>query len=592
MNQNRISEPANAGQLFASHLFGKAPEAVKSTLPLRNFRKQTSRIKLDPSTRTERLAFTEVCENKPPVSAVLPLLTKEAKAQTMINYDNHVSNYNNCIREKNEEIKKFNNSITPEEFTEVQKEYSRLFKIKNSRLKGIAFNNLAEKFNAEYGNCIPLKNIQTLKYTTRPIFFQMLHLYSIQIEEKTAEYAKLGVTEASTVPQFEVNSHHITNLKSGDVYSIDVNNKTIRNHKQRLEEAGILYHYYFQGHKKGVKMHINSQILTVLDAKTKNLTVAENQTLTSLKGKIVTYNNHTTRAFNKNIKKRENGQAAFLDKGTPSAGFSFSFYENVPLQEAKSKLGGGGENVKVSETLSDMLENQIIPTQELAKKLSSGDFNNYSRIKKAVFDKEAYSGTMSRESFKELVVQEFFKNAAKLYRGKNVYVGSWKTAINSYMEKQFLVNNGNGDFLYSKALMAEKLEQMLWRLNNAQQWFNRTKINPLFPSLYFDFTRNTSKEIGFEYTKKAYEKHVNYLETKPRKEKNIAKKAVERKLKIDFSKKFETVLKRFFKEKIDFNTLFDYVKNNLPAEFLDKLAQRMVLSGDNSNVLHLAVVVA
>jgi hypothetical protein len=582
----RTHEPMQVGQLFAPQLFGSSQPEKPAPL-VRNYRKQTSRIKKEPATRTERVAFAEVTENTPPVRAIQPLLTKEAKARTMDNYRSYVASYNENVRIKNEIIESFNakvrNAAALKKFTEVQIEYSRLFYAKNRKLKALKYNEIAEKFNTDYGNCVLLKKIQPIKYATELVFFQMLHLYSIQMEMQTLEYIKIGVSEASTVPQFEVNSCHITNLKRDEAFSIDVSNKTIRNHKERLEEAGILYHYYFQGHKKGVKMHINSQILVVFDAKTSFLTIAENQSLTLSKGKNVPYNNEATRTFKNNIKKRENGQAAFLDKGTATPGFSFVFYENAPPQDEKSKLGAAAENVKVSETLSDMLENVIIPDQALAKNLYAGIYNNYSRIKKTVFDKEAYSGTMSRENFKTLIVQEFFKNAARLYRDKRVFVGSWKIAINSYMEKMFLANNGNGTFLYSKQLMADKLEEMLWRLNNASQWFNKTKISPLFPNQYFDFTRKTAKEIGFEYTANAFRKHKEYLATKPRKEKEVAKKATERAVKINHSKKFDTILNRFFKNRISYTEVIEYVNTNLPAEFMQKLHIR-VMQQDQNNI--------
>lgn len=585
----RTNETVQASSLFASQLFGSSqPEQPKPLI--RNFRKQTSRRKVYPATRKERQALLEITQDTPPVRAIQPLLTKEAKHKTMINYRAFRKEYNKSVFIKNQTIEAFNEAIrlavSNNEMNEVQTEYSKLFYSKNHRQKAVKFNQLAEKFNLEYGNCVELKKIQPLKSAAEPIFFQMLHLYSIQMELQTLEFIKVGVSEPSTVPQFEINPSHLTNLRREDDFTLDLNNKTIRNYKERFEEAGILYHYYFQGHKKGVKMHINSQILTVFDAKTSKMTASENQALTLQKGKNVTYNNEATRAYKTTINKRENGQAAFLDKGTPAAGFSFSFYQNALPQAEKSKLGGGGENVKVSETLSDFLENQIIPDQALAKNLSSGTYNNYSRIKKATFEKEAYYGTMSRENFKALVVQEFFKNAARLYRDKRVFVGSWKIAINSYMEKMFFASNGNGTFLYSKQLMADKLEEMLWRLNNAGQWFNKTKITPLFPNQYFDFTRKTAKEIGFEYTEKAYRKHVEYLATKPRKEKEVAKKAAERVVKINYSKKFDAKMASFFKNRISFTDLIDYVNTNLPAEYLQKLNLRL-MQQDQNNISNL-----
>src|SRR5690606_23629080 len=186
--------------------------------------------------------------------------------------------------------------------------------------------------------------------------------------------------------------------------------------------------------------------------------------------------------------------------------------------------------------------------------------------------KEAYNGTLTRAEFRELVIQDFIKNSAKLYRDTTPFAGSWKNAINHWMQNKFLTYN---DIEFNKANIVEDVQQLRWRLEHARKWFNRTGISPLYPSNYFDITRKTSREIGFEYTKKAWERHVKYMESQPVKKRQLQRKAEARLKQINHSKKYENEIRRFLKNKISLPQLIDYVQNNLPQDFYAKLPQTL-----------------
>lgn len=582
----RTYQAIKAGDLFS------LPESQKFNPKAAIVQVPTKHTKPEPITRVERMVFNPNTEALAPLKAIYPLLTAQAEAATMDNYRLFVADYNERIKQLNADNEKINAAVRKNKvdkgLTEVQKTFSDIFIKKNFKKTAKQYNELAEAFNQEYGLVIELKKYQTIKYQTEMVFRQMLHLYCRELSKHTEYFMKLGLAHEKTIIPYEVNSFHVVELVRNNVKSIDICTKTVRNHRDRLEEAGVFCSYQFQGYIRpntktqkqlirGVKMHLNPQILVIFDAKNNNLITSENQRLTPRKGKELPNNNEVTRAFKKNIKKIENGQADFLDKERSiAAGFSFVFYKDIPQQEAKSKLGGGEKNVKISKTLSEKLEKSILPEQELAVQLSAGTFNNYTRIDKRYLEQEAYNGTMSREDFKLLVIQEFFKCAARLYRDKNVFVGSWKKAINSYIEKLFFTNNGNGLHLYNKSLMIEQLDQLMWRLNTAAKWFRKTNISPLFPSDYFDFSRVEAKEIGFEYTKKSWINHLKYIETKPAQVFKIKKKADLRKKTINHSKKFDVALNRFFKNRLQLSELIEYVDKNLPAEYLQKLSDRLI----------------
>ena len=570
--QPRTNQAQSIGSLFQANIFGNPVNVPVSLKP-------AYKPKQLPATRPEKVTFTELTENVKPVIAVYPYINSSAFAMTMDNYRLYIANYNEMVTEINLEISKYNATVTTfkskNALNEVQKEFSRIFIARHRNKKTKEYNELVAEFNTDRGLVLEKRKHLTVKYASEIVFQQMIHLYSMQLQKTSSEYLKLGIIDATPVRQMEINAHHITNLKRNGEYSIDVCNATIRNHRQRLEEAGVFVDYLFRGHKTGLKMHISSHILVVFDAKTQILTQTDNQHVTSQTRKEFKDNNEDTRTIKTNINKRENGKSDFQVLGTPSADFPFIFYKNIQAQDENSKLGAGARNVKVSNTLSDKLENTIMHNQDFAQRLASGEFNNHNRLDKRILYKEASYGTMNREDFKTLIVQEFFKNAAKLYRGKTPFVGSWKKAINSYIEKLFIVNNGN-IHLYNKELMVDKLDEMLWRVNNAQKWFLKTGITPLYPSDYFDFTRTDKKEIGFEYTKFAWKNHLKYLETKPKLIKAVQKKAEIRTKNINHSKKFDIKLNAFFKNRIELPELIEYVDKNLPENYLQKLSDSLL----------------
>ena len=233
-------------------------------------------------------------------------------------------------------------------------------------------------------------------------------------------------------------------------------------------------------------------------------------------------------------------------------------------------MGAPPEINKKEKTLSEKLRDLILHPQELAERLAQGLFNNYVPIDVRLLYKEAYNGTLTTTEFHQLVVQDFFCTTAKLYRDTTPYTGSWKNAINCWMQNKFLNYKG---IVFNKTNIVDDVSQLRWRIDHARRWFSRTGINPLYPSNYFDITRKTSKEIGFEFTRKAWDLHVKYEEGRAIKKRKLERNAEERLKKINHAKKFESEIKRFLRNKITLPQLYDYVSRNLPAEFYKKLPE-------------------
>jgi hypothetical protein len=595
------SEPIHIGQ-FASQLFGFKPQEIETKAQPKMVEKNqewlTQLAKLNPALTnatatiepqnshdtakvvplfeqekpTRRAVFTgNLGEN--PIKAVLPYIDALAFSSTMDNYRRYIAQVNECKRIYNEQIKAENaeiNRMVAAGLTEVQKTFRDIFVKKHKSLKPEQYNVLVDEFNSERGLLVKKKPLQKIKYAVELSFQNYLHVYATQLAMYSSEYMKLGINEAAILRKMDINAHFITNLTRNGEKSIDICKQTVRNHRAILEECGVLVNYQFRGNKKGVKMHINSQILTVFDAKTGKYEGADNQSLNPETFKEFKDNKENTRTIKNNIKKRQNGQADFIDLGTPPAVFSNLFLQEHSVAKKQFQATGAAENVKVS---SENLEKTILHPAELAQRLSDGDFNNYSPIDIRFLHREAMYGTITREDFNQIIVQDFFKTAAKYYKNHTVYVGSWKKAIESWLSNRFTRNNGNGIHLYNKQLMVDLLAEYRWRIKNSENFYRKSKINRLFPSDYFDFTRKTKQEIGFEYTATAYKRHIEYLKREPELKKRAKAKAEKRVTNNSYAKKFDLILQRFFKDRVTYEQLYDYVKENLPANFMGRLSE-------------------
>jgi hypothetical protein len=541
--------------------------------------------------------FEPKIEDLAPIYAYWPMLDNKARKMTLDNYRLEAAKINLAIEEMNIEIDTYNAQVRlfcAGELTEIQKTFSDLFlkNIKeaerkkkngqsNPKFSSSEYNQLVEAFNNERGMLVEKRKEQTLKYATFQHFDAILHLYSKQLAKFTTEYIKLATTELQTVRPVEINAEYIRSLErnlSDDtfVYSLPVCNATIRRQRKILEKVGILTNYKFQGHLRGVKMNISSKILVLFDAKTGKYTNAENQSVSPETWKEFPHENKVLQELSITINKTENSKADFPVLGTASPDLSFVFYGNIPAQGEKSKLGGGEKSVKVSETLSEKLQELTLADTNFAARLANGEYFNHKRIDKVHLYQEATYGTLIREEFLQVIKHEFFKNLSKIYRQSTPFAGSYQKAMNEF-EDRFYVNNGNGKFLVRKEVMVDMLQKYLWMVNKANNWFAKTGFTrPLNPHDYLDRTRTHKKEIGFDYLQKAHAKHLKELENKPLQAKKAAKNAELRKKQIDYATRFNQKMNAFKANRITVDELIDYVDKNLPPVFMQNLSDMLI----------------
>ncbi len=517
-------------------------------------------------------------QNPNVINAVYPAIIDTAFAQTMDNYRVHIATYNFRTEAENELINKHNSAvklyILNNPLSELEKEYVGFFMKRYNNLTAREYNTEVDNACKAHGMIVAKRKIQKVKYATEQVFQNFLSLYNSQLMKRNSEYMRLGVRTPRPIQEMDINAYLVTKMKRKEVTSLDVCSKTVRNHRKRLQEAGVFSEFIFCGSTRGVKVQINPEILTVLDLQTNKLTVAENQLVTSGSEKVLPDNNGTTRTFKEQYKNRNDATQSFDDKEFPAVTSSLhyknNFYKNTGSKLKNSPEGAPAETSKKEKTLSEKLRDIILHPQELAERLAQGLFNNYVPIDVRLLYKEAYNGTLTSTEFQHLIIQDCFCNAAKLYRDATPYTGSWKNAINCWLQNKFMNYKG---IVFNKTNIVDDVQQLRWRLEHARRWFSRTGIKPLYPSNYFDITRKTSKEIGFEFTRKAWERHVKYMENQPAKKRKLERNAEARLKTINHAKKFENEIKRFLRNKITLPQLYDYVRRNLPAEFYSKLPE-------------------
>jgi len=524
--------------------------------------------------------------------AVYPAITQEAFAATMDNYRRHVAAYNYQTEQENAQILRHNTQVenlrAKQSLTEPQSRAVIEFVKKHASVTSDrAYNEAADAFIAEHGPILSKRKIQTVKYGTELVFQNILHVYNNQLMKRNEQYMGLQVKTPRRLQPIDINAHAVAELRRADVQSLSLCKRSIRNHRQRLQECGVFVGYHFQGTSRPVQVHINPEILSFFDIHTGKLTNAENQRVSLQTRQKFPDNNDSTGTQIKKCQKKENVDNSLGNKvsAEPTA-FSFVFYGNTTGNVQNPTEAGAGRIVKVSvssaeivpyaglkasapaETLSDKLQQLIVHPQQLAADLSAGVWNHYRPIDIRHLYEEATDGTLTREQFRELAIQDFFRSAAKLYREVTPFPGAWKKAINHYMDRKWITWNGHP---FEKLTVVDGLVELRWRLEHARKFFAKAGFTPLFPADYFDVTRIDVKEMGFEYTRKSWERHKKYIDAAPVRKRKSEKNAELRKKQINYAKKCEAEIRKMFRHKITLDQLFDYVEKNLPSDFREKL---------------------
>src|SRR5699024_8721773 len=158
---------------------------------------------------------------------------------------------------------------------------------------------------------------------------------------------------------------------------------------------------------------------------------------------------------------------------------------------------------KIAQKSSSKILQFLDRPQVLAEKLASGEYDYYVPLKLSELKRLISSTELTDEDYRELVIQDFIKSSAKLWRDNHASVASWYIAIR-FIYNEYGTYNFKGNAL-TKNKMYSWLMQHRYRLNYAFNWFKKREWDGVwYPNIYFDPIRKLPTDVCFAYTKKVW----------------------------------------------------------------------------------------
>ena len=524
-----------------------------------------------------------------------PVISKEAFSATMDNYRAFVAQANAQIALLNRDVSKHNKQVkTP---SKTKQAFVDIFKRKYAALEPKEYNLEVAKFAETHGYFVKMKKHQGIKPAAELVFAAMLHSYSVQLRKICDRRDKHNIQYEMTLPRIEVNTEFLTCQTRNGIVSLDYCKKTIRNHRNRLEKYGVLQDYEYHGTNKPVDYRINPSILVVFEHQNEKTQNAENQFFKSSQRKNLPHNDVDTRT---NLKKLEiKGK---VDKPTsPNADvamqrpFKIFFYKSNHPQDAENANQGPRENCEKS---AQYLKNSIagpkksketaaapqynsgipenIPVYDLASQLSDGKYDHYTPIPAEKLKQLATFSNYTLAEYREIILQDAIKYAARLWKKNHANPGSWSNAIKLiYNEYKTLTPTGEPK---NKAFMHQWLLEFRHRIRYALKWFIKNEWDQVrYPSIYFDPSRNLSTDVCFAFTAKAWsqnqKKKAQYRKLRQTERVVSSRKKSTKKKENRFMLQMDAAIRKYKNGTYHIDDLFEAIAK-LPEEIQQKFDER------------------
>lgn len=526
-----------------------------------------------------------------PLSATYPILTPETKRLTFAAYNLYVKAYNSKARSNNLKIKKYNNTVDFYLQQEKPKNAQRIqahFLVNHGHLNTWDYNIKVLEYNNTFGNpIIPQKKIQTIKQSTEKVFSTLLWEYGHQLMQMKRHRESSGLCYVREVFKIEVNTKHLENTKGEfDLYMLDYCPDTILNHKKRLMEAGILLNSQYRGSERGTLHHINPQILVVFDDYDQKIVCADNQLLKITQPEVFRDTVLPTRSINKPKVKRDVHNFTSHDKDKAEMALDNALpaedstrapsgkVKNPELANRAAKIGvpeNTPENMGGSCSNSEFLEQKIVPLDQFSQELAQ---NIHEKCKPLPLDRlnfESKTGTLSRSAFRELLIQDLFKQFSQIYlkhpHFKSIFPGVWYNSVKMWMLSNEMMNK-NGETLHKDKCLY-RYRCILFALTDksfgALPIIRRTKFIAPAPGIYLNPKNNTPGTFGYHFNEVA-KNSVKKLEAESKLIKSQHRSAENSKEYSNNLRKLNRQIGRWFHKKISDQTLFQYVRDNMPKE--------------------------
>ena len=528
-------------------------------------------------------------EEDPAPRFVHPILTPKDFKESITRYNQHIKKYNLQVLMGNAEVRDYNKEVIRNRkkitVTAEQKVQEMIWKENHKDLSPEEFNEAVEAYNNEHGPQLRKKNLRTeVKPDSEKFFIAFLHQLNMQLfKRKELRAGKmvngkwqegLGIHHPGEIPKVDIYPNKIIEAERDGYRNLRVSVETVRHHRERLEEAGVLLDYQFRGPNRAVKMRINPEILSITDNGIPKNARTENQTVTGEKANKVPHNNVSSR--NTSLEENKN-----RDKGVAATA---STDHNCTEESTKTPNRQGGKNsdapVKADgdykknspaprekNELSTVLATSLDDRADFAKDLAAGKHDQYRRISEKIARQEAYYGALHPDDFKELAIQDIFKFAASLFSQLNVHPGSWMNAYKIWMKEKFTSFNGH---TLSKPNTFEQWQKAILVLREVKKFQKKhPEWEPHYPSLYFDPARTFKENNSFEYAYRFFRLNDEKVESL-QKRKIEARKSLRSKTDV---KKAQEQIRRMIHGEISIDRLFDYVQQNCSKAVQDNLNQ-------------------
>ena len=519
-----------------------------------------------------------------------PYLNKESMKSAMDNYRQFVYTYNRQATKENKAIKRYNKTVVlPKSIA-----LDTLWKIEavknnNQGLFTKAYNQSIEDLNTHLQIAyLPKKCIQTIKYSSEIVFNVLVGFYISQLKTRN-EYLKAAKRPLrvlkSELPKLKIDHRKLATHTIAGIPRLAFCKKTAQNHIKRLRESGILINYTYINQNKPISVNFNPEIVAILDGNTPKNKLTNNQSVNTSSGKKLPHNKDITRTFikEKEIKDCENFTVGNKCGSTPKQYVSAAQgYQSTTWIGNEKKILPRENKATILKLLPDFLKTtpklqgtnstltrnflaKLLDEKEFAQQLSKHEYDNYKGLSNHYLRKVSQYANLTQEEFKAVLVQDFIKSSAKIWRNhQNVAQGSWKNAINQLNDILF-------QGITTKESLIEKIKEYRWKLEFARKWFLKTNVNALYPSLYFDVHRKSASGIGFFGLHPIWNTHLKYQQKKKETLQKSKTQENARKRKDKEKQRFNNAIQAYKKGKYSAKQLYNYVQDHLPHYFIPLL---------------------
>ncbi|WP_420573030.1 hypothetical protein [Kordia sp.] len=529
-----------------------------------------------------------IIKDQIPKKTLRPYILSEDRLQMLKRYRSYVNNYNDLVKQRNKEVLAYNKRVI--QFVATNKLEQQAV-VAKSNFDNRSKNNFKTKWYSteDYNKLVETQNGNMLLLSKRKYqkigamhertFEVILWQYGNQLTDLRNHLRTLETTLGVCFPKVKTTSTSIANLTNDGQPRILYTARTVQNHIYRLRDSGIITDYSFHGTKKPVNFFINPSIFQMHD---KLLISNDNQSVTNFITKKFRDKSEDTRTFTKEIIKKvgnvdnhsHNSEVNSFADGKNKNTYKIT-KKDEPLKTSNQNVGklGGGENFPKNK-LSEYLRGQIQYRSVLLQSLTGHHYDNYSFSASNMnrrLETEAINGAMSREEFRELLLQLFLKMAAPIWKDMNVYYGSWHNAY-IQIDDEYL-RNPNGSIPRKETLLY-MFGFLTYRISRAKRFFKSKEVYRIhYPCIYFDMTRKQANEGGFAYTLQWLKQNQKYKDMRAtRKQQNATKASNRRKQKTN-EEKVRDKIKLYIKGEITLPQVFSYIETNkgIPNYFVSEV---------------------